>query len=321
MFRSLLSSIKQKYTRRGVVLMYHRIATPLSDPWELSVSPEHFEEHLKVLKAYHVISIKELADILGNKRRMATNTAIITFDDGYRDNYLAGKPLLEKYNLPATFFIPTNSIGEQQEFWWDALERICLQSPNLPDKLILEQPDNISWDIGNSGNMVSPADLYLNLCVILRKMPATQQQTFIKTLETWANNTNNRPEYFTMDKKELLDLQSGKLFTIGAHTMTHPFLPDFPYNYQKSEIQGGITHLEELTGNPIKYLAYPHGGRDQNTLDILAESGVGLAFTTDPQHFKADTDKLTIPRFQVGNWDGKTFEFHLNNWMRNNTLA
>jgi len=321
MLRSLFSSIKKRYAPCGVVLMYHRIANPLSDHWELSVSPEHFEEHLKVLKAYHVISIKELADIVAKKSRMATNTAVITFDDGYRDNYLLGKPLLEKYNLPATFFIPTDSVGKQQEFWWDALERICLQSPNLPDKLILEQPENISWDIGNADNMITPIDLYVNLCAIVRKMPATAHQAFIKVLETWANNTNDRPEYFTMDKKELLDLQSGNLFTIGAHTITHPFLPAFPYDYQKREIQDGITFLEELTGKPIKYLAYPHGGRDQSTLEILTESGVELAFTTDPKLMNADTDKFNIPRFQVGNWDGKTFEFHLNNWMRNNTLA
>ncbi|WEK19420.1 MAG: polysaccharide deacetylase family protein [Candidatus Pedobacter colombiensis] len=316
MLHSLLSKVKNKYTRRGVVLMYHRIANPISDPWDLAVSPENFEEHLKVLKAYNVIPVNELPDILAKKNKMFSNTVVVTFDDGYRNNYLAGKPLLEKYNIPATFFIPTNSIGEQQEFWWDALERICLQSTNLPDKLILKHPENISWDIGNSNNMVNPTDLYFKLCAIVRKMPAGQHQTFIKVLETWANNTNNRSAYFTMDKKELLDLQSNKLFTIGAHTMTHPFLPNFSYDYQESEIQGGIAFLEELTNNPIKYLAYPHGGWDQNTLEILADSDVALAFTTNPQHFKADTYNFTIPRFQVGNWDGKTFAFHLNNWMR-----
>ncbi|WP_316814905.1 polysaccharide deacetylase family protein [Pedobacter nyackensis] len=320
MLRSLLSKVKNRYARRGVVLMYHRIANPISDPWDLAVSPENFEEHLKVLKAYNVISVNELTGILAKKNKMPSNTTVVTFDDGYRDNYLVAKPLLEKFNTPATFFIPTNSIGEQQEFWWDALERICLQSANLPNKLILTYPEDISWNIGSSKNMVSPSDLYFKLCIIVRKMPATQHQAFIKALEAWANNTDNRSEYFTMDKTELLDLQSNKLFTIGAHTMTHPFLPDFHYDYQKNEILGGISFLNELTDNRVKYLAYPHGGWNQDTLDILADSDVELAFTTDPHHFKADTYHLTIPRFQVGNWDGKTFKFHLKNWMKNNSL-
>lgn len=319
MLRSLLSKVKNKYARRGVVLMYHRIAEPISDPWDLSVSPEHFEEHLKVLKSYNVISVNELADILAKKSKIPPHTVVVTFDDGYRDNYLTAKPLLEKYHLPASFFIPTDSIGKQKEFWWDVLERICIQSPNLPDKLMLEQPDMISWDISNAehSNAISPLDLYLKLCDIVRKMPSTQHQAFIENLEAWANNTNERPEYFTMDKKELLDLQSNQLFTIGAHTMTHPYLPYFSYAYQKNEIQGGIEFLEELTGNSINCLAYPHGGHNQDTLKILSDSGIELAFTTHAQHFKANTNKYTIPRFQVKNWDGDTFAFHLNNWIKN----
>lgn len=319
MLRSLLSKIKKKYTRRGVVLMYHRIANPISDPWELSVTPENFEEHLKVLKAYNLISANGLSDILAKKNKMSANTVVVTFDDGYIDNYLAAKPLLEKYNIPASFFIPTDSIRKQKEFWWDALERICLQSPNLPDKLVLEQPNKISWNIGNSeyNDALSPLDLYLKLCDVFREMPAAKHQVFIETLEKWANNTHERPEYFTMDEKELLDLQSNTLFTIGAHTMTHPFLPNFSYEYQKNEIQGGIDFLEKITGDSINCLAYPHGGHNQDTLEILLDSGIELAFTTHSHHFNAETNKHTIPRFQVKNWDGKTFESILDNWMRN----
>ncbi|ACU04233.1 polysaccharide deacetylase family protein [Pedobacter heparinus] len=317
MLGSLLYRVKNKFARRGVVLMYHRIAKPLSDPWDLAVNPKHFEEHLKVLKAYNVISVDELADILTRKSKMPAKTVAVTFDDGYHDNYLAAKSLLEKYDIPASFFIPTDAIGKQTEFWWDALERICLQSPHLPDKLILGQQDEI-WNIGkaDNGNTLNPLDLYLKLCDMVRKMPSTQHQAFIESLEVWANNANKRPEYFTMDQKELLDLQSSPLFTIGAHTMTHPYLPYFSYEYQKNEIQGGINFLKELTGNSINYLAYPHGGHNQDTLAILPDSGIELAFTTHAQHFTTDTNKYAIPRFQIKNWDAATFAFHLNNWIK-----
>ncbi|MEQ7798368.1 polysaccharide deacetylase family protein [Pedobacter sp. ASV1-7] len=316
---SLFPSIKKKYGRRGIALMYHRIADLASDPWDLAVSPENFEAHLKVLKDHNVISINELADILTKKKKMPANAITITFDDGYRDNYLVAKPLLEKYNTPACFFMTTDSIGKQKEFWWDALERICLQSPNLPNKLVLEQPINISWDIGSSdnSNVLSPFDLYLKLCGIVRKMPSKKHPAFIKTLEVWANNPHERPENFAMDKKELLDMQSNKLFTIGAHTMTHPFLPYFSLQYQKKEILGSIKYLEELTGNPINFFAYPHGGHNQNTLEILPDLGITLGFTTHADHFIADVDKHAIPRFQVNNWDGETFAFHLNSWIKN----
>lgn len=310
----------QKKSSHGVVLMYHRIANTLTDPWKLAVSPENFEEHLKVLKEYHVISIEELETILTKKQHISSKTVLITFDDGYRDNYLIGKSLLERYSIPATFFITTDAIGKQEEFWWDALERICLLSGALPSKLKLWQPENITLEIGSStsGDVLSPLDLYFRLCEIARKMKTAQRQTFIKMLENWAKNSVARPEYFTMDEKELLDLHSNKLFTIGAHTLSHPFLPDLTNHDQKKEIQGSIAFLKNLSGLAPKYFAYPHGGRNQNTLEILSQSGISLGFTTDPHGFKNDTHQFTVPRFQVCNWDGETFAIHLKHWMRSN---
>jgi len=319
MAHSIISWFKKKYAAKGIILMYHRIAKVSSDPWDLSVSPENFEAQLMVLKHYNVISLDALTDILTKRKQMSPNTVVVTFDDGYRDNFTAAQPLLQQYHIPATFFIPSNTIGNNKEFWWDALERICLQSHDLPEKLVLHHPHPNTWNIGrhSSNAVLNPTDLYFRLCDIVMKMPSVEQQTFIKMLEIWANNTDERPEYFTMDKKELLALQADSLFTIGSHTMTHPFLPNFQYDYQKNEIQGGIQFLRELTGNRINYLAYPHGGRDTDTMKIMNESDIELAFTTDRQAFHADTNKLALPRFQVGNWDGQRFASHLDSWIRN----
>lgn len=298
--------------------MYHRIAEPLTDTWNLAVSPENFEEHLKVLKEYKLIPVSELDTILTKNKQIPANTVLLTFDDGYRDNYLIAKPLLEKYKVPATFFITTNAIGKQDEFWWDALERICLETPELPSKLILQEPYNIIFNISSSpdSDFLSPLDLYVKLSEFVRKMKAVQRREFIKMMEVWAENDKARPDYFTMDEKDLLDLHSNELFTIGAHTLSHPFLPDLDYEDQKSEIQDSIAYLNSLTGIAPKYFAYPHGARDENTLDILSESGISLGFTTDPYGFKTDTNKIEIPRFQVNNWDMETFANHLEQWMK-----
>ena len=120
-----------------------------------------------------------------------------------------------------------------------------------------------------------------------------------------------------MNTKELIELQSNKLFTIGAHTMTHPFLPNFSFDYQKNEIQGSVDFLKKLTGKSVRYLAYPHGGCNQDTLAILANLPINLAFTTDSQLFDTDTKKHAMPRFQVKNWNGQKFALNLNTWLRN----
>jgi peptidoglycan/xylan/chitin deacetylase (PgdA/CDA1 family) len=314
--KTFLKSIFTKKPAKGVVLMYHRIADVSSDVWELAVSPANFEEQLQVLKRYNVISLDKLNDLFINQKNMESNVSI-TFDDGYRDNYTEAKPKLEKHNTPATFFITTGFIGSEIEFWWDALQRICLETANLPSNLEIYAPVNSSWQIGFEDHETSPPELYLQLCEIFKKLPGQEHQAIITYLESWSSNYTKRATYLQMNEEELLALHTNRLFTLGAHTKTHPFLPNFSYKYQEDEINNGINTLERLTKSKVKYFAFPHGGCNEDTIKILDKTAIQLAFTTNPDGLTNSTYKLTIPRFQVKNWNGKEFEQHLMNWLSN----
>ena len=103
-----------------LILMYHRIAEPELDPWRLCVSPENFEQHMELLShQYELLKLSEITTCKDLK-----NKAFITFDDGYLDNLLLAKPILEKYDAPATVFVTTGYIGGRSEFWWDELEQL-----------------------------------------------------------------------------------------------------------------------------------------------------------------------------------------------------
>ncbi len=120
-----------------LVLMYHRVEKVDSNPWGICVSPQNFAKQIRFLKEkFNVISIDELvAAIVSGK--FSHNSVCITFDDGYADNYIHAKPILEKYNCAATFFIATAFINKTKSFWWDELEMIFLQSKKLPAELNL----------------------------------------------------------------------------------------------------------------------------------------------------------------------------------------
>ena len=313
MLRSFLSMLK--YRRNpNVVLMYHRIANADTDPWDLAVSPQHFEEHLQVLKNYNVVSLEELEWIIAEKSPPKRATVAITFDDGYIDNYQNAKPLLEKYQMPASFFIATQSITEQEEFWWDALERICFHSGLLPKRLSLDYPEAIDWKIGDQdlagGEVIDPLSLYFKLCELTRKLPAKEQDQLIDNLKFWASNFRSRDSYLAMKEHHLKELDSSPLFSLGAHTATHPFLPDFSFLYQKDDIENGIKFLENLTGKKVGYFAYPHGGHNELTLKIMAMLDLKLAFTTERGNFNS-SNPYTIPRLQVKNWSTKEFATEL----------
>lgn len=98
--------------RQIPVLLYHRVGQTV-DP--LTVTPERFERDLRLLKnaGYSTISLQQLQNFLADRNtELPANPLVITFDDGYRDNYENAFPLLSKYQMEAAFFIIAGMLGQ-----------------------------------------------------------------------------------------------------------------------------------------------------------------------------------------------------------------
>lgn len=110
LFRALLGR------SRIVVLYYHRIGK--ADV--LTRTPQQFSDDLDFLKKhYECISLRELCDRLQRKPVFRRRAVVITFDDGYRDNYLLAAPILKKAGISATFFVSTGYMGTERDFLHD----------------------------------------------------------------------------------------------------------------------------------------------------------------------------------------------------------
>ncbi|MDP8260445.1 MAG: polysaccharide deacetylase family protein [Candidatus Gygaella obscura] len=97
------------------IFMYHSVRKDNPSSTKLIVSPKAFEEQMRFLakNSYNVISLSCLARIIQENKKIPPKTVVVTFDDGYRDNFLNAKPILEKYLIPATIFIAVDFIGQQ----------------------------------------------------------------------------------------------------------------------------------------------------------------------------------------------------------------
>lgn len=113
------------------VLLYHRVCDMKPDIWNLAVSPVQFELQMKYLKENY--SIMRFEDDWSNIRE---KSVVITFDDGYLDNYRNAWPILEKYQIPATFFVSTGNIDSENEFWWDELSSLIYCNIKLPSRIM-----------------------------------------------------------------------------------------------------------------------------------------------------------------------------------------
>ncbi|MEZ0167940.1 polysaccharide deacetylase family protein [Microvirga sp. TS319] len=275
---------------RTLVLGYHRIADLSPDPFGLAVSPRNFAEHLEVLSAYNrPILFRDIGTLHGSLRRSAESVCV-TFDDGYADNLHTARPLLEKYDIPATFFVTAGQIGSNREFWWDEIDRI------------LERPGATLDDV---------RDLHRTLYEI----PAPQRQMLLhEALSREPQPSGMRAKHAVMTHDELLRLADGGLIEIGAHSMTHPRLPRLPEPAQREEIGTSKRILESILGHAVVSFAYPFGAWTPRTAALVEQAGLQRAATVDEGTVGPRTNPLTTPRMLVSNCTGDDLARLLRIW-------
>jgi peptidoglycan/xylan/chitin deacetylase (PgdA/CDA1 family) len=317
--------------------MYHRVADETCDPWGLCVTPRHFEQQMQVLRrSFSVMPIREIVAFL-QEGKIPRRSVAITFDDGYADNVHAAKPILERYDCPGTFFIVSDHIDSQLEFWWDELDRLLLQPGTLPDrcefdidgKLIREvlggasnyskgnYDHNRSWRAWE--NPPTPRhSLYYSLWRQMRPMTDHDRRGILDAIRRWAGTDSQaRPSHRALSHSELATVAQNRSIDIGCHTITHPQLSSLPPSMQSDEIRGCKQYLEKFLDRPVENFAYPFGGQEDYTADtvsLVREMGFSSACSTLAGLVDEHSDPFQLPRMPVEDWDGEEFEVKLSEW-------
>ncbi len=325
--------LKKFTTSRSLILMYHRVAKQGIDPWALAVTPEHFAQHLDILKKHtQPISLRELA-LAHQQGKIPQRAVVITFDDGYADNLYNAKPILDKYQIPATVFIATGYTEKKREFWWDELDNIFFQPKKLPEKLSLKVNGKLhGWELGEAVNYTEVEQpnyetrawnaqtgtrmyLYHSVWNQLLNLEEIEREEALNKIIEWANyqpipRFTHRP----MTPEELLILESSGWIEIGAHTINHPALPAHSVTTQKAEIEKSKAYLEKILGHPVTTFTYPFGAYNNQTRSIVKKAGFICACSTVEETVWKWCDRFLLPRFTVLDWDGAEFEKQLLQW-------
>jgi peptidoglycan/xylan/chitin deacetylase (PgdA/CDA1 family) len=305
--------------------MYHRVVRLSADPWQLAVHPVYFEQHLQVLRRrFRVIAVNDLVKQL-RKGYVASNSVCITFDDGYGDNFINAKPLLEKYQSPATFFVATRFINRKHLFWWDELQHIMLDAEILPsvfsliihdEQIEATRQKHRAW-IAPDNPPTKRCELYLVVWCCLKPLPDAELQSTLDRILSWAGGLNNLDHLsLPMSTIQLNDLVSHRLFDVGMHTVTHASLPFHSAETQSREIVNNRNALLKTGDHARNILAYPYGDYGDTTLAVVKKEKLAAAFTTCGQTVTRRSDLFRLGRFQVMNWNGEDFERQLLDWFK-----
>ncbi|MFD3000908.1 polysaccharide deacetylase family protein [Pontibacter toksunensis] len=334
--KARLRHIFHKYVApKALVLMYHRVAEPESDVWEVAVSPDHFEQQLRVLKEeYKVVPVRELVE-RHNKGNIKRNSIGITFDDGYIDNFLVAKPLLEKYGLPATFFIASGNVGQPGEFWWDELEHLMLFSDSLPATVDMEvggeriifdlkeeaqlsnslQQQHKAWKACEETPPTKRSQLFYKLWENLKPLPPAMQQAQMQQIRDWSGvAVAARADCRSMSRDQLQDLGRSELFDLGVHTVSHAALAFHPPLVQEKEILENKNFLQEIARNHVDLLTYPYGNYNHESMAVAGKAALKAAFTTEEKVIARSAHPYRLGRFQVKNLAAPEFRKQLQIW-------
>jgi peptidoglycan/xylan/chitin deacetylase (PgdA/CDA1 family) len=315
--------LRSRFVDGALILGYHRIGEPGWDPYSLSVSPHHFAEQLEVLRKHaYTMCLQDLTRALqqGNVPRRAV---VVTFDDGYADNLYVAKPLLGRYQVPATVFIVTGRLGG--EFWWDEIARLLLAAPAALGSLPLEE-DSAAFAVRSDNpsgavfrKRLPNAQQQRLRALYQRLWPLTdaERQNAMEQLRSWAGaERQTAPSHRTMTVQEVTRLTADGLVEVGAHTVTHPPLATLGGAAQQSEVQGSKAYLETMLGLPVSSFSYPNGSLNKDTISLVRQAGFACACGSMNDVAWHGSNLFHLPRFWVPDVNGERFSRWLQRWLR-----
>jgi peptidoglycan/xylan/chitin deacetylase (PgdA/CDA1 family) len=259
-------------------LSYHRIGDPSGSPLDRdtwSATTEEFDRQIALLQEH--FDVVHPRDVVGLQQRGRGRHALVTFDDGSRDNHDLALPVLRRRGVPALFFVTTGFMDEPRVAWWDEISWMVWNSPlpALPPSDWLSDPLPLGRD--------RPASVY-RLLRAFKSLPSPETPRFLSWLGE-ASGTGRCP----VDESSAHWMSWGMVralrdagMAIGGHTVSHPILARMDRAAQEAEIEGCATRIRDELGEPMRWFAYPVGGPrtfDTATREVLAAADVELAFS------------------------------------------
>lgn len=298
----------------AVILLYHRIAADPNDPFRLCVTPEHFGEHLEVIRRHS--DPVPLADVFRRCGPAKRARVAVTFDDGYADNLHAGGPLLDKAGVPAVVYVVTGSIASDKPLWPLRLEELFRLGAPRSDRFYARAA-GVAFSVDTPRDGQRDAALAAAHDQLTPMHPNAIAQA-MSALEEHFGGDVPSVERRMLDDRELRAMAQGDLFSLGAHTRTHAWLSGLSDEDLDFEIKGCKSDLEDVTGVAVTDFAYPFGTRisfDRAATRSVRKAGFATACTTFDDPLATGTSRFLLPRHPVYDWDGERFERMLLSWL------
>lgn len=278
-------------------ILYHGVVKKNN----LSFSPRHisrdqFIRHLRYLtREFDIVSLPEAFKISRNNQRLRHKTLTVSFDDGYLNNLETALPLLEEFNVPATFFISSICTQEMEvrALWTDLMACLNYYHPN--ERVVVDGLEFVNL-------LHYPEKLHL-LEYLKRKQPSDRDRIIdeLTTRYHLISKIGKVPEelWKLQTGADLKKLAASPLVTIGSHGHLHYNLGQVSREDASKELTGSKALLEETLQQGITMIAYPDGSYSKEVKEMAAQSGYDKQLAVKYLCADDPSDPRILPRFGV----------------------
>ncbi|MCY2961864.1 MAG: polysaccharide deacetylase family protein [Planctomycetota bacterium] len=293
--------------RRMLVLAGHCVSAPTcaSLPKDMKIRGDDLERILSWLaKRYEVVTMAEGARRLQSGEG-SRSLAVLTMDDGYRDNLTHLVPILQRVGVGATVYLESRPLDARRANWTHKLFW-CLERMG-PEPFVLRYTEIGRADRQGSIllNQLVPhgqATTYHIKRLLKYEVDPLERDRALEALYTELGGVDRELTdalYMTWDDVRALDRAGVE---IGGHTVSHPILAKLPADAQAAEVRGCAESLQRGLGHPVTSFAYPFGRNwdfDSSSIDAARAAGFTTATTTHAGVQERGGDSYRIPRVMI----------------------
>lgn len=310
-------AVRLRLRRKVVVLAYHRVLTPdqrakTASQEGMVVEDRTFARHLELLgRLFKVLTLDDFAAHLDSRRPFDGPCCLITFDDGWIDNYENALPMLRAHKLPAVMFLPVNFIGRRRLFAREAVTHLLVRAVELARRepgrreALMAHLRPLGLDSVLDVTDANPLPAALGAVGTHRYAGGPEFEALVAALSRELGvadaGLSDLDAFVDWAKVDALGRQG---FAFGGHGADHRVLTQVTPAVVACEAETSKKVLDGRLARPVYAFAYPNGAFNGEVARTIKAAGYRIAFTIDRGHVSCDDDHFTLRR--VNMHDGMT---------------
>ncbi len=295
---------RRRHRRSLIAVTYHGVLprVPRDFLYRNCVSVEAFRRQVEFLRRHYVpVGLHQAVAAFGGRAPLPPSSALVTFDDGFRNNHDHALPVLRELGVPAAVFVTTGMLDRPATLpWVEELSARILRGTG--SRLVLRDGD-LALDLP-----LEDAELRARACDLVRRH---LKRAGSAVRERWMEQVRRQcplpdgvlePERFAFLDWDQARALARSGVAIGSHTVHHLCLVGLSEDEMTREVEGSRRRIEEEIGAPCLAFAYPDGAPEtisEAGRRRVERAGYAAAFTQIPGPNRAGADCYRLRRYNV----------------------